>query len=375
MILFTLGVLYYKKKLPLIFLRWIDILQNFEISTKISWLIVISLLVIFVGLSIDKFQNPEEVQWADYPGVEKTAKNFNFNNIEDDFGRYVLPAISLHVFGNIRVIAFIESISLVILTYLLTVTITKKRFAGIIAIIVLIQSSLFLKYSVTATYDTSWIVFYVLSLYLVYKKWTLSPISYIFSVFYKQLTVLFIPLTFFFIYRASTKNKKKLAVSYLIVLGFVAVYVVEIYKLQVAPFSLDSFLTGFLAFGNFLKNDGFVTIFLLPLIISLFLLSRKGFTQADSVMLLISGIIWSGMLLQGFVEFTNEPYRYIPLVVFFAIGVGVLFSDKKTQIFQAGKNYLSYLSFGFTLVIVITSIVLTIFPTLVHGTYRLGLTN
>jgi hypothetical protein len=375
-ILFIMGVLYYKKKLPLILLIWLNKLYSFEISTKVSWIIVIALLTIFVGLSIDKLQHPEEVQWSDYHSLEKIVKNFNFNSIQDDVLniRYILHFTSLHVFGNIRVIAFIESISLVILTYLLTATITQKRFAGIVAIVILIQSSLFLKYSVTATYDNLWTLFYILSLYLIYKKWFLSPISYFLSILSKPLTALFLPFTLFFVYRAFTKeNKKKLIVSYLVIFGLVVAYVVEIYKLPFTSFSLDSFLTGFLALGNFLKYDGIVIIFLLPLVITLFLLSRKGFVQADSVMLLISGVIWSGLFLQGFLEFTNEPYRYIPLVVFFAIGVGVLFSDKKTQLIQQGKNYLSYVSFGFTLIMITTSLVLTIFPTLVHGVYRMAI--
>jgi hypothetical protein len=375
-ILLIVGVLYYKKKIPLILLEWMNKLYNFEVSPKVSWIIVVSLLAIFVGFSIDKFQHSDEVNWGDYQVLEAAVKNYNFNSILDDLLniRYILHFVSLHVFGNIRVIAFFESISLIVLTYLLTITIAKKRFAGIVAIIILIQSSLFQKYSVTATYDNLWTLFYVLSLYLIYKKWFLSPISYFLSILSKPLTSFFLPFTFFFIYKASTKeNKKRLTISYLVILGLVVVHVVEIYKIEVAPFSLSSFVTGFLAFGNFLKYDGIVTVFLLPLVIVLFLLSRKGFTQVDSVMLLISGVILSGLFLQGFVEITNEPYRYVPLVVFFAIGVGILFSDKKSLLLQTEKKYSSYATFGFTLVIVITSLVLTIFPTLVHGSYRMAL--
>jgi len=34
-------------------------------------------------------------------------------------------------------------------------------------------------------------------------------------------------------------------------------------------------------------------------------------------------------LLTGFTEQTNQPYRFVPLIVFFAMGVGVLLSRRK----------------------------------------------
>jgi len=40
-------------------------------------------------------------------------------------------------------------------------------------------------------------------------------------------------------------------------------------------------------------------------------------------MLLISPI------LTGFTEFTNQPYRWVPLVVFFAVGIGILLSKRQ----------------------------------------------
>jgi len=36
-------------------------------------------------------------------------------------------------------------------------------------------------------------------------------------------------------------------------------------------------------------------------------------------------------ILTGFTDQTNQPYRFVPLVVFFAVGVGVLLSKKKSN--------------------------------------------
>ena len=45
-------------------------------------------------------------------------------------------------------------------------------------------------------------------------------------------------------------------------------------------------------------------------------------------MFFISWTLFSSPLLAGLTVITLEPYRQIPLVIFFAIGVGILFSNK-----------------------------------------------
>ena len=67
-----------------------------------------------------------------------------------------------------------------------------------------------------------------------------------------------------------------------------------------------------------------LTVLVTNLPIGLFLKSLKGFHQANSIQILISGFLLIPPLLITFSEQTNEPYRLIPLVVFFAIGVSTL---------------------------------------------------
>jgi len=177
-ILFVFGVMYYKKRIPVIIYKTVSSLLDFDISRKISWLIIVALLTIFIIFGIDKLQHPDDLSWGDYQVVYNYVKNHNINGLQEIFNfRYLLHSISLNVFGNIRIIAFGASVSLLIVIYLITAEISKKRFAGIISMVILLQSNLFLKYSVTATYDYFWILFYLLSLYLIYKRWYLSPIS------------------------------------------------------------------------------------------------------------------------------------------------------------------------------------------------------
>ena len=80
-----------------------------------------------------------------------------------------------------------------------------------------------------------------------------------------------------------------------------------------------------------LRFDVLVIFFLLPLIVGLFIASRRGITQAESIMFAMAWIIFTAPLLTGFTELTNQPYRYVPLVFFFAVGVGTLLSKRKTN--------------------------------------------
>ena len=66
----------------------------------------------------------------------------------------------------------------------------------------------------------------------------------------------------------------------------------------------------------------------MPLTVGLFLTSRRGIKQADSILFLIAGIVFVMPLLAALTYFNIHPYRYVPLVVFFAIGVGTLLSQK-----------------------------------------------
>ena len=67
-------------------------------------------------------------------------------------------------------------------------------------------------------------------------------------------------------------------------------------------------------------------LFCIPLIVGLFVASRRGVRHAESMMVFIAGIMIIAPLLTGFTNQTNQPYRFVPLVVFFAVGVGVLLS-------------------------------------------------
>ena len=74
--------------------------------------------------------------------------------------------------------------------------------------------------------------------------------------------------------------------------------------------------------------DAITVLFLLPLIFGLFVISKNN-KHANSISVLIAGILLTAPLLTGMTEQTNQPYRFMPIIVFFGIGVGMLFSIKR----------------------------------------------
>jgi hypothetical protein len=241
------------------------------------------------------------------------------------------------LFGNYAVIPFIASISLVLLTYFFTVKLTKKRFAGLVSAVILLQSNIFLTYDTTVSYTNFWILFYLLSLYLILKAWPLSPVSYFLSIPSKAMTVMFFPMSLFFIYRTNISRIKKIIVAAsttaIILAGLIAASVYGINLSAVAgtqdEFDSDEFWLGFTSFSYQLRFDGLVLLFILPLVVGLFIASRHGFKHAESMMVLLGGMLLIAPLLTGYTDQTNQPYRFVPFVVFFAISVGVLLSKRK----------------------------------------------
>src|SRR6185312_1529434 len=111
-------------------------------------LIVINLLVLGIGVAYYKRAKERIQTWT----ISDFAHSF------EPHVRYLLLSASTHIFGNIRVIPFITSIALLLLTYFFTANITQKKFAGIVSMALVLQSDIFVSYSTTASYDNSWII-------------------------------------------------------------------------------------------------------------------------------------------------------------------------------------------------------------------------
>jgi len=333
------GVLYYKNKIPNIIKKLANFILNFEISRRASTTIIIILLIGYISYAAQDLRIYEGTQWDDFNRIEKIMKEYPFGEVEGvgHLATYhvtnSLLKTSEVVFQNIKVIPFIASISLLFLTYFFTVEISKKRFAGLVAVIILLQSATFHRYDTLATYPNFWVLFYLFSLYLIYKKPYLSSIAYFLSVFSKALSVQFLPLTLFFIYNEKLEVKKRIFIMIPYVISIVLIGVLILLGVNLAGSDLGTFIKvdiakGFTTLAHQLRADGLILVFLLPLTCALFLKSCKGIRIADSILVLVMGSALSAPLLSGFTGFGIFPYRFMPLIVFFAIGVGTLLSKK-----------------------------------------------
>ncbi len=340
-IFFGIVLAYYKNKLPLLITKAIKFIFNFEISKRITFIVLAIMMGLYITSSIGELGDEE--RGVDSIRIIEKTENWSmeefFAKEQDVPFRFFLLSSSIELFDNIRVIPYIASIALVILIYFITLELSQKRFAGLVAVAIILQSFVFLKYDTISTYDNFWTLFYILSLYLIYKTWPLSSILFVLSLLSKPLTAVFLSMSLFFIYRAELPHKKKvyLAISYFVLIG-IGLSIIAITNLHLVKTSVEFsgfyFWQGFTSVAHSLRFDFLVILFLLPLTVGLFIASRKGIIQADSILILIAGILFSAPLLTGFTDLTNQPYRFIPLIVFFSIGVGIILSKKEQKIIK-----------------------------------------
>jgi hypothetical protein len=320
-----IGIVYYKKHYSL------SRLFDFDVSNRIAIIVIAIILSVYIAATVGELAVEES--WDDFSKIQGVVVGIEDKKVQgfDLYVKYVLLAISLNSFGDMRVIPFVASIALLVTTFFIAKEITKKRVPGIIAMLLVLQSNIFLSYDTSATYSNFWILFYVLSLYLILRKWQMSHVSFVLSIFTKSLSAIFLPMTMFFVLN-NTKGRRRiyLTVSYgaLMIAGVFAASNSNI-MFGDATYLPENFAKGIESFSYQLRFDPIILIFLLPLSVMLFLKSLKGYTQANSIQVLIFGFLLVPPLLITFTEQTNEPYRLIPLVIFFAVGVSALLGKIK----------------------------------------------
>jgi len=353
-IVFTLFVLYRCNKLPDSVIHGLESLFSFEISKKTAAVIFLIILAGYVAFS--SMELVEDETWPDWDGVkvriegDKAVGQFSCDLLMTDPNctgwPYTHPTVSsgfephvtyfflktsYMIFGNYKIFPFFASIGLLLMTYLFATLITGKRFAGIISLVIMVQSNLFLSFDTSPTYSNFWALFYVLSLYLAVRLWMVSPAIYLLSIFAKVLTVTFVPMSIFFVLSSDIPKKKKAFValtSVIIVAGGVVIFATQnLAETEGAGWNSDQFWLGLSSFANQIRYDGLVVLFVLPLVFGLFMVSKRS-RYANSIMLMIAGMLVIAPLISGFTEITNQPYRFVPLVFFFAIGVGTLLSKR-----------------------------------------------
>jgi len=353
-IVFTIFALYYCNKLPYSIRHALESLFSFEISKKTASVVFLVILAGYVAFSSTELT--EDETWEDWDQVkvriegDKVVGQFSCDLLMTDPNctgwpfthptvssgfephvSYFFLKTSDMIFGNYKIFPFFASIGLLIMTYFFTTLITGKRFAGIISLVVMIQSNLFLSFDTSQTYSNFWTLFYILSLYLAIRFWMVSPAIYLLSIFSKILTAVFLPMSIFFIMSSDIPKKKKafvILVSTIIIAGGGIVFATQnLAETEGVGWNSDEFWAGMSTFSNQIRHDGLVILFILPLVFGLFMISKRS-RYANSIMVMIAGILVIVPLISGLTEITNQPYRFVPLVFFFAVGVGTLLSKR-----------------------------------------------
>ena len=338
----VLGFVYYKRKLPVQVYKCIQFILNFEISKRITVILGIIIFVFYIGFSVNELSINEDGQFSDDYDILTTALQIWPSTESDDIyvqeqnSRYVrmlLLVSSIEIFQNIKILPFVASISLLIVTFFLTYQISHKRFSGIVALLIILQSHTFLFFDTVAVFENFWILFFLISLYLINRKWQLSSILYLLALFSKAFIFVFFLSTIFYIYRARISSRKKIwaMCSY----GGVILIILTVFSFgdsvygDIINISDSEFFLALNTLGYTLRYDVFIILSLLPVTIGLFFTSRRGFLQADSILVLILTSLLAGpfiSMLTGF--YFVLPYRFLPLIVFVAIGIGVFLSKK-----------------------------------------------
>jgi hypothetical protein len=313
------GLYFFRKRIPKI-----SKIFSFDIPQKISIVIVLIVIVAYGSISFPEVYTDEIYQ--DFSQVKIAIDEFDLSKIngQGPHLRWFLLDQSMILFGSYKVIPLLSSMALLGITYLFTTSLTKNRFSGLVSMGLVLQSYIFFTFDTSSTYTSFWILLYVTSLYVIVRFSFANPVFYLGSIFCKALTALFAPQSIFFILNSQIPKKHKIILSGIII-SVLTIGVAGMGKGMIEDPNMAEFWVGFATFAFQTRFDVIMVLFLVPLVFGLFVKSKEN-KHANSISFLIAGALFSAPLLTGLTDQTNQPYRLMPMVVFFAIGVGMLFS-------------------------------------------------
>ena len=133
---------------------------------------------------------------------------------------FELLNLSKNVFDDYRIIPFISSGFLLLLTYFITFEVTRRNYTGLIAVLFVLHSPIFFKYDLIMTYPNFWVTFFLFSVYSTFKVWQLSYAGFFLGAISKILNILNFPALILFVYLTGNPKWKKIVGIYLGILGF-----------------------------------------------------------------------------------------------------------------------------------------------------------
>lgn len=134
--------------------------------------------------------------------------------------KWWLNCLSFHVFENYKIIPAFFGIAIMPLVYLLGSYLTNDRFIGLVALVSFTINPLYTDWATQGTYDQVWAFFFILSIVLLFKRFThVSILSMIVSISAKAMAGLMMPVYLYTMYQQPEKKKYVLLTIGLIVMA------------------------------------------------------------------------------------------------------------------------------------------------------------
>lgn len=249
---------------------------------------------------------------------------------------FELLYMSKNIFGDYRIIPFISSGFLLVISFFLTNKLVGRNYSGFITIAYVLQSSIFWKYDVSMTYPNFWATLLLFSFYSTLKVWSLSPMSFMLSIPVKILSLLNFPALVIFAFLTKADQWKKIIVTYAIIIIGLATIIIsssliyrelwdDVYNIFLYQFDFKpiDFLWWIGMWSVELASDRLSIIMIFILLPCLFFLKKGKIRNASAILAVIIVFILQPAFIAGFTKYTNEDYRYIHLIVFIGIGIAM----------------------------------------------------
>ena len=281
-------------------------------------------------------KDPEQNLCGDYVLRERYLSEWQFDWLYNDFRHGIvlsLLVLSREVFGEPRVLSFISSIVFLVLTFFVGKAVSGKKYVGLIAMMFVMMSSIFNKYDTGITYPTFWGSFYLASILAMFKVPKIAFVPYLLAMCFKNIAVLYFPVSLVFARFSSidVKSKRIIYITHVLVLVAGLVFLVASPQVLEGVISqinieLDDFVWWLGMWAVEFNDDRAVLFSMFFVIGGLWILKRQNVANSFAVLLVIVVILLQPSFISGFTDFTNEDYRFLVLVAFVGVGIGLVVS-------------------------------------------------
>lgn len=337
--------------------KHIDKIEKFDFNKKTAFIIMCAIIGSWASISYINDLDFEHEDCMEFGHKGGSCTDYGMRlmymiNYEDHRFENPLRSVTFEllyyskvIFDDYRIIPFISSGFVLILTYLITQKLTNRYYTGIIAVLFVLHSPIFYKYDLTMTYPNFWVSFFLASIYFSLNAWALSPLMVALGMPSKIINILNFPATVIFGALADSDNKTKtitvhLSILAILVSGLFATKFVyppiwnKVYSVFLSQFNFQpmEFVWWLGMWAVELFTDKITLFMVYIMLMSLFLLRKQKVKNSSALLAMIIIIILQPAFISGFTEYTNEDYRFLHLVCFVGISLGFVVSNVRPLI-------------------------------------------